>query len=101
MISGFDKAILGMELEEEKEITLSPAEAYGEAKTEMRKAIPRGHLPKDKEPQIGMILGVKLPDGQQFPAQIVAVADKEVILDFNHPLAGKILKFKLKVVGIE
>jgi FKBP-type peptidyl-prolyl cis-trans isomerase 2 len=100
MIKGFDDAVEGMEKDQEKEITILPADGYGEPNSEMNKKVPRDQLPKDQEPQVGMVLGVGLPNGQQFPARIVGVNDKEVTLDLNHPLAGKTLKFKLKIVSI-
>ena len=98
VIKGFDEAVVGMEKGEEKEITLQPAEAYGDVNPEMQKEIPRENLPKDQEPKEGMMLALGLPNGQQMPAKIVKVDDKNVTIDLNHPLAGKVLKFKIKVV---
>jgi len=100
LIKGFDNAILGMEKDEEKEITLKPEEAYGENKPDLLKKVPRESLPKEKDPQPGMTLFLKTPDGKQFPAKITTVDDKEVTIDLNHPLAGKTLNFKIKVVEI-
>jgi len=100
MIKGFDEAVVGMNKDEEKEITLKPEEAYGENNPDLKKKVPREQLPKDQDPQVGMILGVSLPNGQQFPAKIVEVNDKEVTIDLNHPLAGKTLKFKIKIVEV-
>ena len=101
MIKGFDEAVIGMNKDEEKEITLTPENAYGENNPELKKKVPREQLPKDQEPQVGMILGVSLPNGQQFPAKIVEVDDKEITIDLNHPLAGKTLKFKIKIVSVD
>ncbi len=98
VIKGFDDAIIGMEKGDEKEITLKPAEAYGEHKPELMKKVPREQLPKEPEPKPGMMLVLSLPDGRQLPARIAEVSDKEVTLDLNHPLAGKTLIFKLKLV---
>lgn len=100
VIKGFDDAVLGMKLDEEKEITLQPEEAYGSAKPELKKEVPRDQLPKDQEPKAGMILLIGLPNGQQLPARIVAVTKEKVTLDLNHPLAGKVLKFKITVKEI-
>jgi len=100
VIKGFEEAVIGMEKNQEKEITLKPEEAYGQPNKEMLKKIPKEKLPKDPEPKPGMMLAIGTPDGKQFPAKITKVTDKEVTLDLNHPLAGKTLHFKIKLVEI-
>ncbi|MEK6809953.1 MAG: peptidylprolyl isomerase [Nanoarchaeota archaeon] len=100
VIKGFEEAVLGMKNGEEKKIVIPAAEAYGEMKAELRKKVPRKQLPQDQEPKVGMILAVGLPNGQQFPARIVAVTADDVTIDLNHPLAGKTLHFKIKVVSV-
>ena len=101
VVPGFDKAVIGMEKGEEKEVEIEPVDAYGEYNEEMKKEIPRNVLPKDQEPKVGMILGMQTPDGQQVPLKIVEVTDEFVKVDMNHPLAGKKLIFKLKVISYE
>ncbi len=100
VIKGFDEAIVGMEKGEEKEVKIKPEEAYGIPNPEMLKKIPKENLPKEPEPKTGMMLMLKSPDGQQFPAKITEVSEKDVTIDLNHPLAGKTLNFKVKVVEI-
>jgi peptidylprolyl isomerase len=100
LIKGFDTAVVGMQIGEEKEIKLSSADAYGEIKKELYKKIPRDQLPKEQEPKVGMMLSMQLPTGQQVPVKITEVNEKEVTIDLNHPLAGKNLTFKIKVVEI-
>ncbi len=100
VIKGFDDAVLGMKLGEEKKIVLTAAEGYGELRSELHKKVPRQQLPQDQEPKVGMILAVGMPNGQQFPARIIAVTKDDVTLDLNHPLAGKTLHFKIKVAEI-
>ena len=92
--------VIGMKKDEEKEITIKPEDAYGQPNPEMIKKVPKDQFPKDKEIKPGMMLALGLPTGQQIPAKITEVGDKEVTLDLNHPLAGKTLKFKIKVVDI-
>ncbi len=100
MIPGFEKAVIGMKLGEEKTIHLECEEAYGERNPQLVNKAPKAQLPKEQEPQKGMMLLIKLPNGAQFPAMITAVDENEVTLDLNHPLAGKCLNFKVKIVGI-
>jgi len=99
VIKGFDEAMIGMETDEEKEVKIEPKEAYGDVDARLVKKVPKEQLPKDKELKAGMMLGVTLPNGQQMPAKIKEVGDTEVTVDLNHPLAGKILNFKLKLVA--
>lgn len=101
VIKGFDQGVLGMKKGEEKIITIPPSEGYGVHNPELLKKIPREQLPKDKEPQPGMVLALGTPDGKRFPATITKVDAKEITVDLNHPLAGKTLKFKVKVVGVK
>ena len=100
VIKGFDDAVVGMEKGKEKEVSIEPKDAYGEARPEMKKEIPRENLPKDQEPKEGMVLVLQAPTGQQMPAKIIKVTKKGVTIDLNHPLAGKKLNFKLKIVEI-
>ena len=99
VIKGFEDAVVGMEKDEEKFIKLQPSEAYGDRNDQLVKKIPRDKLPKeDLKP--GMVLGVVLGNGTQIPATIVDINDTEATIDLNHPLAGKALNFKVKVVDV-
>ena len=100
LIKGFDNAVIGMEKGQEKEIKLEPKDAYGDYNPALEKAIPRDKLPVDQEPKPGMMIAIGTPDGQQIPSKITKVDEKEITLDLNHPLAGKTLTFKIKVVDI-
>jgi peptidylprolyl isomerase len=100
IIPGFEKAIIGMKKGEEKNIKLQPSEAYGDVNPQLFKKVEREHLPKDQEPQAGMVLVINLPNGMQVPAAITEVTPKDVTINLNHPLAGKVLNFKIKVVEI-
>ncbi len=98
VVSGFDDAIIGMEVGEEKEVTLKPEKAYGNLNPNATQKVPKDKFPA--EAKVGMMIGVPLPNGQQIPAKITNIDDKEVAIDMNHPMAGKTLIFKIKVVEI-
>ena len=100
IIKGFDQAVIGMKKGEEKTIKLKPEQAYGNQNAQLLKKIPRDKLPKEPEPKVGMMLGLNSPDGQQIPARITGVSEKHVTIDLNHPMAGKNLNFKIKVIEI-
>jgi FKBP-type peptidyl-prolyl cis-trans isomerase 2 len=99
VIESFENAVIGMEKGEEKEIKLQPSEAYGDHDPKLIRKIPRIQLPEG-ELKPGMMLLMNLPNGIQLPAEIKEVTDETVTLDLNHPLAGKTLNFKIKVIDI-
>ncbi len=101
VIKGFDEAILGMAKDEEKEIELDPSQAYGDRKEEYVQKVPKDQMPQGVDIKPGMVLAVKAPNGQEFPASVAEVEDETVTIDMNSPLAGKVLHFKLKVVDIK
>ena len=100
VIKGFDDAVIGMSVEEEKKVELPPSEAYGDYDPNLIKKIPMEKLPPGEEPKPGMVLELRSSEGIGFPARITEVADKEITIDLNHPLAGKTLIFQIKVVAI-
>ena len=100
LISGFENALEGMEIDEEKTVRIESADAYGDINAELVQKIPKSELPEGNTFEIGMMLGMQLADGQQIPATITGIDDEFLTLDLNHPLAGKALTFKLKVVEI-
>src|SRR5690554_2573044 len=91
MIPGFENAVKGMALNETKKITISPEEAYGEAKPEMVQTVGKDQLPKDMTVHVGQKLASETPDGQQLIVTVVEVSDDTITIDANHPLAGKTL----------
>lgn len=102
VIEGFDNALNGAELNKEIEFRIEPEEAYGERRKELEQKIPKHmiKLPDGQAPKKGMTLVVASPDGGQMPVQILDVNEETITIDLNHPLAGKVLIFKVKVVEI-
>jgi len=100
VIPGLDKAVVGMKIDEEKEIKIEPAEAYGEYDESRKNSYPLADIKQNFEPEVGMTIGIQMENGMQMPAQIAEITDTEVLIDMNHPLAGKTLNFKIQVLEI-
>ncbi len=98
VIPGFEEAVRGMEVGEEKKFRVEACEAYGEANPALTQTVPSSLLQADAEITEGMMIMVGTADGQQMPAKITEVTDENITLDMNHPLAGKALTFSIKVV---
>jgi len=101
VIPGFDAAVRGMEVGETKTAKIPAAEAYGEAREDLFIPVSRSQLPPGLEPTAGQALQMSTPDGQQVRVVIDRVEEDSVILDANHPLAGKDLTFDLELVAID
>jgi FKBP-type peptidyl-prolyl cis-trans isomerase SlpA len=100
MIPGFEKGVMGMELNEEKTITIPPEEAYGPVREDMIAEVPNNQLPQDIKPEVGMELMSQTPDGQQLVVKIKEVKDDSIVIDANHALAGEELTFEIKLVEL-
>ncbi len=99
VIPGFDAAVTGMTVGEEKTVTIPAAEAYGTRRAELMVEVDRSQFPPDVEPEIGQQL--ELSRGpQQFVVTVRDVSDGRVLLDGNHPLAGEDLTFALELVAV-
>lgn len=101
LIPGFEDALLGMQQGEKKEIRIVPQDAYGPVHPQLIQKVPRTALPKGSEPKPGMMITLKNQNtGQTVPARISEVSADSITIDLNHPLAGKALNFKIKILEI-
>ena len=101
VIPGFDNGVLGMAVGEKRTINIPADEAYGQKQEEMIMEFPRDRFPEDMTPEVGMQLMMSSQTGQQFPVVVADVREDVVVLDANHPLAGKDLTFDLELVEIK
>jgi len=101
MIPGFEKGVLGMKKGQKKTFGVSPEEGYGKVDPKGFQEVARDRLPKDREPKAGDTLYFRRPEGGINQVKITEVKKDKVIVDFNHPLAGKSLKFDVEVVDIQ
>jgi len=100
IVPGLERQLTGLHVGDTKEITVTPEEGYGKVDPAAFVEVQKTQLPKDVTPTVGMVLRGVNPDGQSFRAKVNAVKDTSVVLDLNHPLAGKTLNFKVKITDI-
>lgn len=101
IIPGLEQELYGMEVGDEKAVTVTPEDGYGERQADRVQTIPRDAFPDDMELEQGM--QVRLQDsnsGQVFEAFVEEIHPESVKLDFNHPLAGETLYFDVKIAGV-
>ena len=100
LIPGFEKGLIDMKLNEKKTINMTKDDAYGEVNETLIQEVKRTDLPQDMEPKVGMGLVSKSPEGQEINLMVVEVKEETIVIDGNHPLAGRDLIFDLEVVEI-
>ena len=99
MIPGFDTALVGMTEGEFRTVKLESDDAYGPHRDEAIQEIPRTAFAPDFEFEVGRMIQGNGPRGP-FVAKVMDLKESEVVLDFNHPLAGKDLNFEIELVSI-
>lgn len=100
IIAGLEKGLAGMSVNDEKTIRVPPEDAYGPVDPNGFKEVSKADVPTEAL-AVGTPLGTRGPNGEDLIIHVREVKPETVVLDFNHPLAGKTLTFDVKVVDIE
>ncbi len=100
-IIGLERRMDGLKVGDKRMFTIPAEEAYGQVNPNAFQDIPKSSLPKDIAPQEGQVLEVQDSSGRRFPALIWEVREKTILLNLNHPLAGKELQFDITILEIQ
>jgi peptidylprolyl isomerase len=100
VIPGFDKAVEGMTVGDNKSVRIEADDAYGQRHEQLVQEVDRSMLPDNLEPEAGMTLQSNSPDGQVMQFVVTDVSEETITVDANHPLAGQALTFAIELVGI-
>ena len=83
-----------------KSVRVKPEDAYGPVNPKTYQEVPKTNVPPEAL-KVGATLVAKSPQGQSIPVRVREIKEKTVVMDFNHPLAGKTLSFDVKVMDIK
>lgn len=100
IIPGLENELYDMNVGERKRVIVAALEGYGEIDPASFILVPRSQFPEDIPMEVGTLVQVHDQDGHDLAARIDQVEADSVRLDFNHPLAGKELKFDVKIVSL-
>ena len=100
MIPGLEKELEGLGVGDEKNVTVSPNEGYGEFNPQLKMQINRANFPKDADIQPGMQFDGKDDGGVKTLFTVKAVSGDEIDVDGNHPLAGETLHFSVEITEV-
>jgi len=100
IVNGLERELKGLKVGDQKKISVKPEDGYGMPNAKAIQEIPREKIPAAALKE-GETLMMKAPDGRAIPIKIAKVNEKTVVVDLNHPLAGKTLHFDVKVTDIK
>ena len=100
IIPGLENALTGKSAGDEVDVTVSPAEGYGERNDSMVQAVPRDMFDSEQEIEVGMQFHAQSPEGDMVVVTVTDVDKDDITVDGNHPLAGMNLNFGVKVVDV-
>ncbi|OGS63384.1 MAG: hypothetical protein A3K59_06010 [Euryarchaeota archaeon RBG_19FT_COMBO_69_17] len=100
LIPGFESAVVGMDAGEETTFTLDPEQAYGAHDADLLIEGPRAAFPLG-ELVVGQSYTFQLGPGKEAEGRISRLDGDTVLVDFNHPLAGRRLTFRVKVLAVD
>jgi len=101
LLTGFDNALVGMQVGETKHISLNKEEAYGDRNPNAYAAIPIGNFPEEFITTLekGTTIPLTDPKGNNVLGTVETINEESIIFDMNHPMAGRDLEFDIEVVG--
>ena len=101
IISGLERELVGMRPGEEKKVVVAPEDGgYGPVVPGAQQEVPKEAIPKEGL-KVGTQLTARSGSGEARPVTVKEIKETTVVLDFNHPLAGKTLFFDVKILGVQ
>ncbi len=100
IIPGLETALDGMKAGDSKQVTVAPEQGYGEVNPQAIQEVPLDQIPPDAR-KVGVQLQGKDGQGRVVHPTVTEIKEQVVVLDFNHPLAGKTLYFDVKILDVK
>jgi len=100
MIPGLEENVEGLKQGDKKNFSVDPEKGYGHIDPQAVQKLPLKAFKDQGVLKAGEVVAGKIGD-QPFQAKVIQVDEKEVTLDLNHPLAGKILDFEVQIITVE
>ena len=99
VIPGFEEAVIGMQPGESKTVKIPADKAYGPHRKDLLAEVDRSQI-QETELEVGQELVLQHPSGNLVRVTVLDISETSVIVDANHPLAGKDLTFEIELVEI-
>ena len=101
LLPGFERRLLGMRAGDEAEFRVPPDEGFGEPQEDNIQEVPRGEFDEEVSLEPGMLFSFADAAGGEVPGMIAEVGEDSVTVDFNHPLSGRTIHFRVRIAHVE
>ena len=101
LVEGLELGLYGLKAGDTQRLVLQPQQAFGLHDPDKLHPIARVDFPPELELEAGVIIGFDTPAGEELPGTVVALTDETVEVDFNHPLAGRVVVFEVEIIAVE
>jgi len=101
LLPGFERRLLGMRAGDEAEFRIPSEEGFGDPQDGNIQEIPRREFDEEAPLEPGMLFSFADAAGGEVPGMIAAVGEDSVTVDFNHPLSGRTIHFRVRIARVE
>lgn len=95
-----EQCLFGVGVGEQRVFLLTPDEAFGPRNVDLVQRLPLSELPSGQVPELHGTIGFRSAAGAQFTGIVRELDADGLLIDFNHPLAGKTIRFEVEIKGI-
>jgi len=95
-----ENMLIGLEEGTRAKFVLNPEDAFGQSNSDNVQIMTKADFPTEMDLVAGHVIGFNTPTGEEVPGTVVKVEEGSVYIDFNHPLAGKIVIFEATIVKV-
>lgn len=100
LLPGFEQVLIGLKAGDKQEFLIKPEQGFGQPNPQNIQVIPREHF-NEMDLEVGLMFMFKDAAGSDLPGVVSSFDDKQVVIDFNHPLAGKDILFDVEIIEVE
>jgi len=100
LVEGLELGLYGLQAGTNQRLVLEPEQAFGLHDPAKLHQLPRAEFPTELALEPGIIIGFDTPSGEELPGTIVSLTDETVEVDFNHPLAGRVVVFEVEIIAV-
>ena len=100
LAEGLELGLYGLKAGTTQRLVLEPGQAFGLHDPGKLHQLARTEFSGDLELEPGVIIGFDMPSGEELPGTIVSLSDETVLVDFNHPLAGRVVVFEVEIITV-